>query len=87
MIKCRKCTLQAIKYRNHSRLRKPSYWVRFFDEKGDLHHAYTKANSHAGYAIQNFQNDIGNEIYIKYHFTKKSGKCIIDYIKDKNIPD
>lgn len=77
-----KCILLNVEYKNKSILGNPSYWVCFTDSNGKFHHGYTKSNSGAGYEIKNYHNcDSGTIIYLKYHFTRKTGQCVIDCIK------
>lgn len=78
-----KCKLLSVEYRNHSTCGNPSYWVAFEDSEGRYHRGYTGSNSSAGYTIKNYRyTDSGSVIYLKYHFTRKTGACIIDYISD-----
>ena len=82
-----KCMLHSVEYRNTSVLGNPSYWVCFTDSEGNFHRAYTGSNSSSGYTIKNYRNcDSGAVIYMRYHFTKKNGTCIIDSIRD-NTPE
>ena len=77
-----KCILHLVEYKNKSLLGNPSYWVSFTDSNGKFHHGYTMSNSSAGYEIKNCCNcNSGTIIYLKYHFTRKTGQCIIDCIK------
>ena len=82
-----KCMLHSVEYKNTSTLGNPSYWVLFTDSEGEFHRAYTGSNSSAGYTIKNYRYcDSGAVIYMRYHFTKKNGTCIIDCIRD-NTPE
>lgn len=77
-----KCILHSVEYKNTSTVGNPSYWVYFTDPEGEFHRAYTGSNSSSGYTIKNYRNcDSGSVIYLNYHFTKKTGVCIIDCIK------
>ena len=77
-----KCMLHSVEYRNTSTVGNPSYWVYFTDSKGEFHCSYTGSNSSSGYTIKNYRCcDPGAIIYLKYHFTRKTGACIIDCIK------
>lgn len=77
-----KCILHLVEYKNKSLLGNPSYWVCFTDSKGKFHQGYTMSNSSAGYEIKNYRNcNSGTIIYLKYHFTRKTGQCVIDSIK------
>ena len=81
-IEYERCILHSVEYRNKSVLGNPSYWVCFTDSKGKFHHGYTMSNSSTGYEIKNYRNcNSGTIIYLKYHFTRKTGQCVIDYIK------
>lgn len=81
-IEYERCILHSVEYRNKSVLGNPSYWVCFTDSKGKFHHGYTMSNSSAGYEIKNYRNcNSGTIIYLVYHFTRKTGQCVIDYIK------
>ena len=82
-----KCILHSVKYKNTSTMGNPSYWVYFTDSKGEFHCGHTGSNSVSGYKIKNYRYcDSGTVIYLKYHFTRKTGSCIIDYIKH-NTPE
>ena len=81
-----KCMLHSVEYKSTSTVGNPSYWVYFTDSKGELHCGYTGSNSSSGYTIRNYRNICGIVIYLKYHFTRKTGYCIIDYIKH-NTPE
>ena len=74
-----KCMLHSVEYRNTSTVGNPSYWVYFTDSEGEFHRGYTGSNSSSGYVIRNYRN--GMVIYMEYHFTRKTGSCIIDCIK------
>ena len=77
-----KCILHSVVYKNHSTVGNPSYWVYFTDSEGEFHCGYTGSNSSSGYTIQNYRNcKTKAVIYMQYHFTRKTGSCIIDYIK------
>ena len=83
-----KCILHLVEYKNKSMLGNPSYCVCFTDSKGKTHHGYTMSNSSAGYEIKNYRNcNSGTIIYLKYHFTRKTGQCVIDCIKYNSLPD
>ena len=82
-----KCILHSVEYRNTSTVGNPSYWVYFTDSEGKFHRGYTGSNSSAGYKIENYRYcDPGTVIYMKYHFTRKTGSCVIDFIKH-NTPE
>ena len=81
-----KCILHSVEYRNTSTVGNPSYWVYFTDSEGEFHRGYTGSNSSSGYTIRNYRNLSGIVIYMKYHFTRKTGSCIIDCIKH-NTPE
>ena len=83
-----KCILRLVEYKNKSILGNPSYWVCFTDAEGKMHHGYTMSNSSAGYEIKNYCNrESGTIIYLKYHFTRKTGQCVIDCIKHNSLTD
>ena len=83
-----KCMLHSVEYRNTSVLGNPSYWVCFTGSEGEFHRGYTGSNSSAGYTVRNYRNCVsGAVIYMKYHFTKKKGTCIIDCIRDNTPAD
>ena len=79
-----KCILHSVEYKSTSTVGNPSYWVYFTDSEGEFHRGYTGSNSSSGYTIRNYRNGI--VIYMKYHFTRKTGACIIDCIKH-NTPE
>lgn len=82
-----KCILHSVEYRNTSTVGNPSYWIYFSDSEGHFHAGYTASNSSSGYTIKNYRYcDSGTVIYMKYHFTGKTGSCIIDFIKH-NTPE
>ena len=81
-----KCILHSVEYRNTSTVGNPSYWVYFTDSEGNFQRGYTGSNSSSGYVISNYRNLSGSVIYMKYHFTRKTGACIIDCIKH-NTPE
>ena len=81
-----KCILHSVEYRNTSTVGNPSYWVYFTDSEGNFQRGYTGSNSSSGYTIRNYRNLSGIVIYMKYHFTRKTGACIIDCIKH-NTPE
>ena len=82
-----KCILHSVEYRNKSAEGNPSYWIYFTDSEGKFHCGHTGSNSSSGYMIKNYRYcGSGNTIYLKYHFTKKKGTCIIDVIKH-NTPE
>lgn len=81
-----KCMLLSVEYKSTSTVGNPSYWVYFTDSKGKFQRGYTASNSSAGYTIRNYRNICGTVIYLKYHFTRKTGSCIIDFIKH-NTPE
>ena len=82
-----KCILHSVKYKNTSTMGNPSYWVYFTDSKGEPHCGHTGSNSVSGYKIENYRYcDPGTVIYMEYHFTRKTGSCIIDYVKH-NTPE
>lgn len=82
-----KCILHSVEYRNKSAEGNPSYWVYFTDSEGKFHCGHTGSNSGSGYMIQNYRYcGSGTVIYLKYHFTKKKGTCVIDFIKH-NTPE
>lgn len=77
-----KCVLHSVEYKNTSAMGNPSYWVCFTDSEGKFHRGYTGSNSSSGYAIENYRYcGSGAIVYLKYHFTGKTGSCIIDCIK------
>lgn len=77
-----KCILHSVEYKNTSTVGNPSYWVYFTDSEGEFHRGYTGSNSSSGYTIKNYRYcDSGAVIYMSYHFTRKTGACIIDSIK------
>ena len=77
-----KCMLHSVEYRNTSTVGNPSYWVCFTDSKGKFQRGYTGSNSSSGYTINNYRYcDSEAVIYLKYHFTRKTGACVIDCIK------
>ena len=82
-----KCILHSVEYRNKSTVGNPSYWVYFTDSEGKFRCGHTGSNSSSGYMIKNYRYcDSGTVIYLKYHFTRKTGSCIIDYVKH-NTPE
>ena len=82
-----KCMLHSVEYKSTSTMGNPSYWVYFTDPEGKFQRGYTGSNSSAGYTIKNYRYcDSGAVIYMKYHFTRKTGSCIIDFIKH-NTPE
>lgn len=82
-----KCMLHSVEYRNTSKMGNPSYWVFFTDSEGKFQRGYTGSNSSSGYEIENYRYcNSGTVIYMKYHFTRKTGSCIIDFIKH-NTPE
>lgn len=82
-----KCILHSVKYKNTSTMGNPSFWVYFTDSKGEFRCGHTGSNSVSGYKIENYRYcDSGTVIYLKYHFTRKTGSCIIDYVKH-NTPE
>lgn len=82
-----KCILHSVEYRNKSAEGNPSYWVYFTDSEGKFHCGHTGSNSGSGYTIENYRYcGSGTVIYLKYHFTRKTGSCIIDFIKH-NTPE
>ena len=82
-----KCMLHSVEYKSTSTVGNPSYWVCFTDSKGEFHRGYTGSNSSSGYTIENYRYcDSGSVIYMEYHFTRKTGSCIIDFIKH-NTPE
>ena len=81
-----KCILHSVEYRNTSTVGNPSYWVYFTDSEGNFQRGYTGSNSSSGYVIRNYRNLSGIVIYMKYHFTRKTGACVIDCIKH-NTPE
>ena len=81
-----KCILHSVEYRKTSTVGNPSYWVYFTDSEGNFQRGYTGSNSSSGYTIRNYRNHSGSVIYMKYHFTRKTGACIIDCIKH-NTPE
>lgn len=81
------CILHSVEYRNISTVGNPSYWVCFTDSEGKFQRGYTGSNSSSGYTIRNYRYcDSGAIIYLKYHFTRKTGACIIDCVKH-NLPE
>ena len=77
-----KCILHSVEYKSTSTVGNPSYWVFFTDSEGEFHRGYTGSNSSSGYTIKNYRYcDPGTVIYMEYHFTRKTGSCIIDCIK------
>jgi hypothetical protein len=73
MRKWENCILHRVERKGTSYYGNPSYWIYFSDSEG---------NFHAGYTASNYKNcDTWQVIYLDYHFTKKKGTCIIDYIK------
>ena len=85
--KYEKCVLHSVEYRNTSAAGNPSCWVCFTDSKGKFRRGYTRSNSSSGYTIMNYRYcDSGTVIYMKYHFTRKTGACIIDCIRH-NTPE
>lgn len=82
-----KCILHSTEWRNKSTEGNPSYWVCFTDSNGKFQRGYTGSNSGSGYTIENYRYcGSGTVIYLKYHFTKKKGTCVIDFIKH-NTPE
>ena len=82
-----KCMLLSVEYKSTSTVGNPSYWVYFTDSEGKFHRGYTASNSSSGYTIRNYRYcDEGQVIYLDYHFTRKTGSCIIDCIKH-NTPE
>ena len=82
-----KCMLHSVEYKSTSTMGNPSYWVFFTDSQGEFQRGYTGSNSSSGYTIRNYRYcDSGTVIYMKYHFTRKTGSCIIDFIKH-NTPE
>ena len=82
-----KCILHSVEYRNKSTVGNPSYWIFFTDSEGKFHRGYTGSNSSSGYTIKNYRYcDPEAVIYLKYHFTRKTGSCVIDFIKH-NSPE
>lgn len=77
-----KCTLHNVERKGTSCYGNPSYWIYFFDSEGHFHKGYTASDASAGYTASNYRYcDAGEVIYLDYHFTKKKGTCIVDYIK------
>lgn len=77
-----KCILHNVERKGTSYYGNPSYWIYFSDSEGHFHAGYTASNSSAGYTASNYKYcDEGQAIYLDYHFTKKKGTCIIDFIK------
>jgi len=77
-----KCKFYSVKYKSTSTMGNPSYWICFSDSEGNFHRGYTASNASAGYTANNYQYaENGSPIYLKYHFTRKTGACIIDFIK------
>lgn len=77
-----KCMLHSVEYRNTSTVGNPSYWVCFTDSGGRFHRGHTGSNSSSGYAVENYRYcGSGAVIYLKYHFTRKTGACIVDCIR------
>lgn len=82
MRKWEKCILHNVKRKGTSCSGNPSYWIYFSDSEGNFHTSYTASDSSAGYTASNYKNCAEEQvIYLDYHFTKKKGTCIIDYIK------
>lgn len=82
-----KCMLLSVEYKSTSMVGNPSHWVCFTDSKGEFHRGYTSSNSSAGYTIKNYRYcGPGTVIYMEYHFTRKTGSCIIDFIRH-NTPE
>ena len=81
-----KCILHSVEYKSTSTVGNPSYWVYFTDSEGKFQRGYTGSNSSSGYVIKNYRNLSEIVIYMKYHFTRKTGSCIIDCIK-LNTPE
>lgn len=77
-----KCTVYYVERKGTSCCGNPSYWVHFLDSEGHCHVGYTASDASAGYTASNYRYcDEKQVIYLDYHFTKKEGTCIIDYIK------
>lgn len=81
-----KCILHSVEYKSTSTMGNPSYWVYFTDSEGKFQRGHTGSNSSSGYTIKNYRNICGIVIYMKYHFTRKTNSCIIDFIKH-NTPE
>lgn len=82
-----KCMLHSVEYKGISTMGNPSYWVYFTDSEGKFHRGHTGSNSSSGYTIENYRYcNSGSVIYMKYHFTRKTGSCVIDCIKH-NTPE
>ena len=82
-----KCVLHGVERKNTSVNGNPSYWIFFTDSRGYFWRAYTASDSSAGYTASNYRYaKDGTPIYVKYHFTKKTGAVIVDYIKH-NTPE
>lgn len=77
-----KCMLHSVEYKSASTMGNPSYWVYFTDSEGGFHRGYTASNSVAGYVADDYRYcGPGAVIYMSYHFTRKTGACVIDRIK------
>lgn len=77
-----KCILHRVERKGMSCNGNSSYWIYFSDSEGNFHAGYTTSNASAGYTAKNYRDcDKRQVIYLDYHFTKKKGACIIDYIK------
>lgn len=82
-----RCVLHGVERKNTSVNGNPSYWLSFTDSEGAYHRGYTSSDASAGYTAKNYRYaENGTPIYLKYHFTKKTGACIVDYIKH-NTPE
>lgn len=82
MRKWEKCNLHKVERKGTSNFGNPSYWIYFSDSEGNFHAGYTASNASAGYTASNYKYcDEEQVIYLDFHFTKKKGACIIDYIK------
>lgn len=82
-----RCVLHGIEWKSTSVNGNPSYWVSFTDSEGCFHFAYTASDASAGYTASNYRYaENGTPIYLKYHFTRKTGACIVDMIKH-NTPE
>lgn len=82
-----RCVLHGIERKSTSANGNPSYWVSFTDSEGVYHRGHTASDASTGYTASNYRYaESGTPIYLKYHFTRKTGACIVDMIKH-NTPE
>ena len=82
-----RCVLSYIERKGCSVNGNPSYYIGFTDSEGVYHRGYTASDASAGYTASNYRYaENGTPIYLKYHFTRKTGACICDML-NHNTPE